>query len=50
MIDPPHKKVLLIEIDTAHPQVLVPADSPPTIRVSDAELDEHPHAALELHE
>ncbi|CAF3711797.1 unnamed protein product, partial [Rotaria sp. Silwood1] len=36
--------------DTAQPQVLVPADSPPTIRVTDAALDEHPHATVELHE
>ncbi|CAF4567918.1 unnamed protein product, partial [Rotaria sp. Silwood2] len=35
---------------TAQPQVLVPADFPPTMRVTDAALDEHPHGALELHE
>jgi hypothetical protein len=49
-IDPPHNKPPPIEIDTAQPQVLVPADSPPTMRVTDAKLDEHPHVAFELHE
>ncbi len=50
MIDPPHRKLLLIESDTAQPQVAVPADSPPTIRVTNAGLLEHPQTALELHE
>jgi hypothetical protein len=39
-----------MEIDTAQLQVAVLADSPPTIFVSIAELVEHPHNSLVLHE
>ena len=48
-IAPPHNEESFIEIETAQSHVFVPADSPPTIRLKDAGLDEQPHAALELH-
>lgn len=49
-IAPPHNAELLIDMDTAQPHVLVRADSPPTIRLIAAGLDEQPQDALESHE
>ena len=37
-------------MDTAQPHAFAAADSPPTIRLVDVELDEQPHGALESHE
>ncbi|CAF4794351.1 unnamed protein product, partial [Rotaria magnacalcarata] len=48
-IDPPHNERPPIEIETVQPQVLVPTVSPPTIRLTDAEFDEHPHTAFGSH-
>lgn len=50
---PPHNDVPPlpeIAMETAHPQVLDAAVSPPTIRLTDAGLDEQPHGALTSHE
>jgi hypothetical protein len=50
IIDPPQRYVSSIEIETAQPHVAVPAFSPPTIRLVETGLVEHPHATCGLHE
>ena len=50
-IAPPHNDVpplMAMAMETVEPQVLDAADSPPTIRVTEAGLDEQPHVALTL--
>ncbi|CAF5160716.1 unnamed protein product, partial [Rotaria sp. Silwood1] len=49
MIDPPQRKLLAIEIETAQPHVAELASSPPTMRLIVAEFIEQPHDALALH-
>ena len=49
MIDPPHNPLVPSLIETAHPQVLEPASSPPIIRVTVAGLAEQPHDSAGLH-
>jgi hypothetical protein len=50
IIDPPQRYLSLIEIDTAQFHVAALALSPPTIRVIDTGLAEHPHDTVVLHE
>ena len=49
MIEPPQVLLLLIDNETAHPQLFVTATSPPTILVTVAGLREQPQASVALH-